>query len=113
MSNLIRIHDEDDFMVDYDNKNGRYRVSYFEDNHFKDECWFPKQVEPVEDFLVKNVVESITLEQDDGTFITFLINKEDEERLERLCKGLGKSENDVLSAALWLLEQSVLTGYKE
>lgn len=37
---LLRILENDDWIVDYDRKRGMYRVSYFEDNHFKDECWF-------------------------------------------------------------------------
>lgn len=37
---LIRISESDDWFVDYDKERGMYRVSYFEDNHFKDECWF-------------------------------------------------------------------------
>ena len=38
--NLIRISESDDWIVDYDTERGMYRVSYFEDNHFVDECWF-------------------------------------------------------------------------
>ena len=26
--------------MDYDKEYGMYRVSYFQDNHFVDECWF-------------------------------------------------------------------------
>lgn len=37
---LIRISESDDWIVDYDKERGMYRVSYFEDNHFKDEYWF-------------------------------------------------------------------------
>jgi hypothetical protein len=37
---LIRISESDDWIVDYDRERGMYRVSYFEDGHFKDECWF-------------------------------------------------------------------------
>ena len=37
---LIRISESEDFIVDYDRERGMYRVSYFEDNHFKDEHWF-------------------------------------------------------------------------
>lgn len=38
MSQLISI--SDDWIVDYDKSRGMYRVSYFQDNHFVDECWF-------------------------------------------------------------------------
>ena len=37
---LIRISESDDWIVDYDRERGMYRVSYFEDYHFCDECWF-------------------------------------------------------------------------
>jgi hypothetical protein len=37
---MIKIFENDDFVVDYDKENKRYRVSYFEDCHFKDEFWF-------------------------------------------------------------------------
>ena len=37
---LIRISESDDWIVDYDRERGVYRVSYFEDYHWKDEYWF-------------------------------------------------------------------------
>ena len=37
---LIRVCYSDDWFVDYDRERGMYRVSYFQDNHFVDECWF-------------------------------------------------------------------------
>lgn len=37
---LIKISENDNWIIDYDRERGRYRVSYFEDNHFVDECWF-------------------------------------------------------------------------
>lgn len=37
---LIRICYSDDWFVDYDRDRGMYRVSYFQDNHFVNECWF-------------------------------------------------------------------------
>lgn len=37
---LIRIAVSDDWIVDYDRERGMYRVSYFEDCHFKDDFWF-------------------------------------------------------------------------
>ena len=44
---LIRISESDDWIVDYDRERGMYRVSYFEDGHFKDECWFDEYKEGV------------------------------------------------------------------
>ena len=38
--NLIRISESKDFVVDYDKDRGMYRVSVFEDCHYKDEYWF-------------------------------------------------------------------------
>ena len=37
---MIKIFENDAFVVDYDKENKRYRVSYFEDCHYKEECWF-------------------------------------------------------------------------
>ena len=37
---MIRISEQQDWCVDYDTERGMYRVSYFQDNHFVDECWF-------------------------------------------------------------------------
>ena len=36
----IRILDTDDWVVEYDAENHRYRVSYFQDYHFVDEILF-------------------------------------------------------------------------
>lgn len=36
----MRISESEDWIVDYDKERGMYRVSYFEDNHFVDECIF-------------------------------------------------------------------------
>ena len=37
---VVRICDNDDFVVDYDKNRGMYRVTIFEDGHFLDEVWF-------------------------------------------------------------------------
>ena len=37
---VVRISDSDNFVVDYDKSRGMYRVSVFEDGHFRDEYWF-------------------------------------------------------------------------
>lgn len=34
------IFQNDDFIIDYNEENNKYRVSYFEDNHFVDDCEF-------------------------------------------------------------------------
>lgn len=40
MENLIRISENDNFVIDYDVKRDMYRVSTFENYHFRDEYWF-------------------------------------------------------------------------
>lgn len=39
----------DDWQVEYDTERGMYRVSYFQDNRFVDECWFDEydEKEPI------------------------------------------------------------------
>ena len=36
----IRVLENDDWIVEYDAENHRYRVGYFQDNHFVDEILF-------------------------------------------------------------------------
>ena len=36
----IRILENDDWIVEYDIENNKYRVSYFQDNHFVDDILF-------------------------------------------------------------------------
>ena len=38
--NWIKIKEDSDWIIDYSPTTGRYRVSYFEDGHFKDEVIF-------------------------------------------------------------------------
>lgn len=46
MSNKwIKIIENDSFIVEYNKETNTYRVSYFEDNHFKDEILFKGEVE--------------------------------------------------------------------
>ena len=52
---LIRTSKSDNWIVDYDKERGQYRVSYFEDGHFKDEYWFDcfeeKELPPIEQYM--------------------------------------------------------------
>ena len=52
---LIRICESDDFNVNYDRERGMYRVSVFEDGHYKDEYWFDayeeKELPPIEQYM--------------------------------------------------------------
>lgn len=37
---MIRISEQNDWNIDYDPVSEMYRASYFQNNHFVDECWF-------------------------------------------------------------------------
>lgn len=37
---FVLVYDDDNFIVHYDCVNKKYRVSYFEEGHFKEECYF-------------------------------------------------------------------------
>lgn len=37
---LIRIAENNNFIIDYDKEKGMYRVSFFENGHWQDEIWF-------------------------------------------------------------------------
>lgn len=80
MSNLVRILEKDEWTVDYDEENKRYRVSYFEEFHFCDEIWFDayayKEVydEKIEKFIkdleaAKNIVTEV--EHHEGYFVMY------------------------------------------
>lgn len=45
---MIRILETKDYIVDYDESQDKYRVSIFENNHFKDEFWFDAYKKPKE-----------------------------------------------------------------
>lgn len=45
---------------------------------------------------------------DIDVYLHLVVTPEDEERLDRLCKGLNKTQGTVVSAALYFLEQSLL-----
>lgn len=40
MTKWIKIIENDSFIIEYNKETNTYRVSYFEDNHFKDEICF-------------------------------------------------------------------------
>lgn len=56
---LIRISESDDWIVDYDRDRGMYRVSYFEDNHFKDEHWFDCYEDKEVDDRIEKIIERL------------------------------------------------------
>lgn len=59
MYRFVRILENDNWIIDHCKETNRYRVSYFEDCHFVDECWFDayedKEVEVTEqnEMLIK------------------------------------------------------------
>ena len=42
---LIRVSESDNWIVDYETESKTYRVSYFEDGHFVDQCKFDEYKE--------------------------------------------------------------------
>lgn len=56
---LIRISESNDFIVDYDKERGMYRVSIFEDNHFKDEYWFDAYEEKEVDYRIEKIINQL------------------------------------------------------
>ena len=65
----IRILENDDWIVDYDAENNRYRVSYFQDNHFVDDVLFDTgEWIPVSEMLPKEA-ESVLLTVKDNKLI--------------------------------------------
>ena len=55
--NIIRISEKEDWVVDYDKERGMYRVSYFQDNHFVDECWFDAYEEKEVDNRIEKIID--------------------------------------------------------
>lgn len=53
---LIRISESDDWIVDYETNSKTYRVSYFEDGHFVDQCEFGEY--RVEDHSIRKALEA-------------------------------------------------------
>lgn len=56
---VVRILDNDDWIVEYDRSRGMYRVSKFEDNHFVDECWFDAYEEKEVDDRVNKIIDRL------------------------------------------------------
>ena len=61
---VVRIHDSDDFVVDYDKNRGMYRVTIFKDGHFWDEVWFDEYKEQIllDVKGLSNVVNKVNLD---------------------------------------------------
>lgn len=76
---LIRIFENADFTIDYDKENKRYRVSYFEDCHYKDECWFDAYEEEP-DMTLSEALEKYELLQ------CRITDEEFKEIIDRFCE---------------------------
>lgn len=75
------IFQNDDFIIDYDEENNKYRASYFEDNHFVDDCefngfmrhgkwaWYPDRMDRQE-LLCTNCEEPIPYNEDGERMMT-------------------------------------------
>lgn len=59
MSKLIEILNKDEWAVQYDKENNRYRVSYFEDFHFCDEIWFDAYEDKEVDDRIEKIIEKL------------------------------------------------------
>ena len=57
---VVRTHDSDDFVVDYDKSRGMYRVTIFKDGHFWDEVWFDAYEEKELDVSFPQTIGNIT-----------------------------------------------------
>ena len=53
---LIRISESDNWIVDYETDSRTYRVSYFEDGHFVDQCKFGEY--RVEDYSMQKALNA-------------------------------------------------------
>lgn len=56
---VVRTHDSDDFVVDYDKSRGMYRVTIFKDGHFWDEVWFDAYEEKEVDNRVEKIIDKL------------------------------------------------------
>lgn len=85
MGKWINVIENDSFIVEYNKETNTYRVSYFEDNHFKDEIYFRgyKELEWKEEAPEK--AETITVDQwgdlKDNIFTPPYINKDTEDTI--------------------------------
>lgn len=61
---VVRTHESDDFVVDYDRSRGMYRVTIFKDSHFWDEVWFDEYKEQIllDVKGLSNVVNKVNLD---------------------------------------------------
>lgn len=60
MSKLIEILNNDEWSVQYDKENNRYRVSYFEEFHFADEIWFDAYKDKESCMIFPHTIGNIT-----------------------------------------------------
>lgn len=54
---FVRILESDDWIIDYCKETNRYRVSYFEDNHFVDDILFDAYEEKEIDNRINEIID--------------------------------------------------------
>lgn len=58
---LIKIFENENFIIDYDKEEKQYRASYFVNNHWVDECWFdPYEEEDYDNIIFPQTIGNIT-----------------------------------------------------
>ena len=57
--NVVRTHESDDFVVDYDKSRGMYRVTIFKDGHFWDEVWFDAYEDRECDNRIEEIIDKL------------------------------------------------------
>jgi hypothetical protein len=94
---LVRISENDDWVVDYETDSKTYRVSYFEDGHFVDQCKFGEY--KVEDYSIRKALEACdykvfknTVNIEDCTFADI---KAAIDEFNRITSDLAKSDKEM------------------
>lgn len=56
---VVRVYEDKDFIVDYNTSGKMYRVSVFEDDHFKDEFWFDAYEKKEVDNRIEKIIDKL------------------------------------------------------
>ena len=87
---FVRIFENDNFTVDYDKYNNQYRVSYFEDNNFKEECYFDAYEKRHQIVFKEEVAKSILETLNSSRIKTY--HQECREKTERRLENILKEK---------------------
>ena len=115
---LIRISESDDFIVDYDEDRGMYRVSVFDNGHFWDEFWFEEyqkrkvSCENIKDNLDNRICDCLENATNTETYREFIVNGYkylgcdlSEEDINDLSNKTNKELNGIVYELNWLLNK--------